>query len=304
MRCIGFVASATAWIVTSAFVLAQNDGNRVVVPFSDPSRPGAVRVNLLQGSITVTPSTGKDVVVIADDTIVTTRDGREVSVPQRPETAGLRRLTQRSGLKIEEQNNVMSIVSSRYMGGGQMTIQVPVRTNLKLSMVNGAGIHVEGIDGEIEVTSVNAAIQLTDVVGTIVAHTTNGNVRVTLKQVTPEKPMSFTSFNGHVDVTLPAAVKANLKLRSDHGEVYTDFAVRIQRQHTTSTSIQVPPAPPAPPAPPTQGANAPSPPPNPPRGWRGTRVEVDASIHGTINGGGPEFVLRTFNGDVYLRKSK
>jgi hypothetical protein len=122
---------------------------------------------------------------------------------------------------------------------------------------------------------------------------------VALRQVTPEKPMSFTSFNGNVDVTLPAAVKASLKLRSDHGEVYTDFDVQIQQQRTTSTSVQVPPVPPTPPPPPGYGPNPPA---RPPRAGRGTGVELDASVYGTINGGGPEFELRTFNGDVFLRK--
>ena len=32
------------------------------------------------------------------------------------------------------------------------------------------------------------------------------------------------------------------------------------------------------------------------------RVEVDNSIYGTVNGGGPDFELRTFNGDIYLRR--
>ena len=32
------------------------------------------------------------------------------------------------------------------------------------------------------------------------------------------------------------------------------------------------------------------------------RIEVNKSIAGTLNGGGPEFDLHTFNGDVYLRK--
>jgi hypothetical protein len=30
---------------------------------------------------------------------------------------------------------------------------------------------------------------------------------------------------------------------------------------------------------------------------------MDRSIYGTINGGGPDFELRTFNGNIYLRKS-
>jgi hypothetical protein len=145
-----------------------------------------------------------------------------------------------------------------------------------------------------------------------VAHAINGSVRATLSQVTPEKPMSFTSFDGNVAVTLPAAVKANLKLRSDQGEVYTDLDVRIQPQRPTSTSVQVPPAPPTPPAPPVSGLNLcnrehrkPTPvPPSPLRGRRGTRADMKTSIYGTVNGGGPLFELRTFNGDVYLRKGK
>ena len=301
MKGIRFVAAwATASMMATAFVLAQGDGNRVTVPFSDPSRPGTVKVGLFQGGIRVRPASGREVIVRTDDSIVTMRDGRETTVPQRPETAGLRRLTQRSGLRIEEENNMMRITSGRFMDREDVEIQVPPRTDLILSTVNGDAIVVEGIEGAIEVTTVKGEIRLTDVTGTVVAHATNGNVRVALRQVTPEKPMSFTSFNGNVDVTLPAAVKASLKLRSDHGEVYTDFDVQIQQQRTTSTSVRVPPVPPTPPASPGYGPN---PPPRPPRAGRGT-VEVDASIYGTVNGGGPEFELRTFHGDVYLRKGK
>ena len=304
MKGIGFAAASAAWMMATALILAQGDENRVTVPFSDPSRPGTVQVNLFQGSIRVTVSTGRDVVVTTDDPIVTTREGREVTVPQRPEAAGLRRLTQRTGVRIEESNNVMTIGSGRFMGGEDVRIQVPARTNLNLSTFNGDVISVEGVEGDLEVTSTNGEIRLRDVAGTVVAHAMNGDMRVTLRQVSPDKPMSFTSFNGDVDVTLPSAVKANFKLRSDQGEVYTDFDMQILPQRTTSTAAQVAPVPPAPPSPPSPPGGGPNPRPRAPRGGRGTRIEVDTSIYGTVNGGGPEFELRTFNGDVYLRKGK
>ena len=34
------------------------------------------------------------------------------------------------------------------------------------------------------------------------------------------------------------------------------------------------------------------------------RLEMDRSIYGTVNGGGADFELRTFNGEIYLRKAK
>ena len=140
----------------------------------------------------------------------------------------------------------------------------------------------------------------------------------TLRQVTPDKPMSFTSFNGNVDVTLPAAVKANLKLRSDQGEVYTDFDVQIQQQHRHggAKSVQVAPAPPLPPLPPAPPgadtrererqarARTPGPRARTPDARAALASKSTAAIYGTVNGGGPEFELRTFNGDVFLRKGK
>jgi DUF4097 and DUF4098 domain-containing protein YvlB len=320
------VAVPTALLLLTSAVEAQ-DANRVTVPFSDPSRPGTVKVNQFQGSIRVTATNGREVIVSTDDTIVTTRQGREVTVPEKPEVAGLRRLTQRSGLRIEEENNVISIGSGRFMNGEDVRIQVPARTNLNLSAFNDE-ITVEGIEGVIEVNSMNGEITLTNVAGSVVAHATNGDVRVTLRQVTADKPMSFTSLNGNVDVTLPPPTKANLKMRSDRGEIYTDFDVQIQQQRPSAAVARpVAPAPPLPPLPPL-----PAPDPNDPKGTErdarererqarererqarererqaqqraNVRFEIDSGIYGAVNGGGPEFELRTFNGDIFLRRAK
>ena len=83
-----------------------------------------------------------------------------------------------------------------------------------------------------------------------------------------------------VDVTLPPAVRANVKLRSDHGDVFTDFDIQM-------TAAKEPPV----------GRDSRQ------SGGR-YRLEVDRSLYGTINGGGPEFELRSFNGNVFLRRGK
>ena len=334
MKRTGFVTASVGMLAVFltgvAFVQAQSDSNtnRLTMPFSDPSRPGTVNVSVFQGGITVRASTGRDV-------IVTSNDARVSNSREQPsgKGTGLRRLSQPAGLSVTEENNVMTISSSRLAGGSDVELQVPARTNLKLSTVNGDQILVERIEGDIEVTAVNGSIMLTDVAGAVVVHSTNGEVKATLRQVTAQKPMSFTSFNGDVDVTLPTNTKANLKMRTDHGEVLTDFDVQIQqRPATTSTAFPgVGFAPPLPALPPLQPL-----PPLPPGadsserqrqaeerqrqaaerqrqaaerqrgrdGRGGTRIELDSSIYGTINGSGPEFELRTFNGNIYLRKGK
>ena len=223
--------------------------------------------------------------------------------------AGLRRLSQPAGLAVTEENNVMTISNGRLSGGSDVELQVPARTNLKLNTVNGNQVLVELIEGDIEVTALNGSIVLTDIAGAAVVHATNGEVKVTLRQVTPQKPMSFTSFNGDVDVTLPANAKANLKMRTDHGEVLTDFDVKIEQRPPQTTTGVVPRLRIVPEPSPGQTPRVyvqPPQPPQPPQPGRGGpfRVELDSSIYGSVNGGGPEFELRTFNGDIYLRKGK
>ena len=270
---------------------AQETPQLVTVPFSDPSRPGTLRINLMNGGATIRGTNRKDVLVEGRPSSERDRSERRFGPSPRPnpkvyvgrqrdgdsDTTGLRRLTQAGGYVIEENNNQVLVASGGANSGTDFVIQVPTRTNLKLSTLNDGPIIVEGVEGDIEVNNQNESITLTNVAGSVVANAHNGNVKVVLARLTADKAMGFTSFNGNVDVTLPATAKANLKMHSDRGEIFTGFDVQLRP--TTPTTQQ----------------NA--------RGGDGRiRIEVNRSIQGAINGGGPEFELRTFNGNIYVRK--
>jgi DUF4097 and DUF4098 domain-containing protein YvlB len=269
-----------------ALAQTRDVGENLTAPFSDPSRPGVLHVALITGSIVVKASDRKDVVIVSHSRERGDRanrgdradrggdgDDRDVEAP-----AGLRRLARQPSLSVEERNNRMEIYSPSAGMPVDLEIQVPKRTSLELSTVNNGDIKVEGVDGELEVGNVNGSITLTDVGGTVVAHTVNGKVFANLTSVTPQKPMAFTSLNGVIDVTLPASVKSNLKLRTDNGSVYTDFELKLLPQSTTSLVEDT-------------------------RRTDGRyRVEVNKVIYGSVNGGGPEFEMRTFNGNIYVRK--
>lgn len=254
---------------------AQSSDQSVTVAFSDTSRPGLLRVDLIVGSITVKGTDRRDVRVSTSRD--ESRGGRQRATPPPPEP-GLRRLNQPPGFSIQEERNTMTISSDITSGQVDFDIEVPMRTNLRLTTVNGSRISVDGVEGEIELQNVNGSITVTNVAGSVLASTTNGPVRATLTRVTAGKPMAFTSLNGQVDVTLPASVKADVKLRSDHGDVLTDFDIQLK----------------AGPSPSVEDTRSSA-------GGR-YRVEANKSILGSINGGGPEIELRTFNGRVVLRK--
>ena len=262
---VSVTLAAAAFAAAAAAPAAQQAAEPMTVALTDPARPASIRVAIHTGGIVVRGGSRRDVQVTARG---------EGARRQSPPPAGLRRLTAGSGLVIAEENNQVSIGTGGPNRDVDIELQVPSRVALNLSTHNDGDIVVENTDGDVEAQNHNGSIRLTNVAGSAVANTHNGDVQARLTRLTADKAMSFVSYNGDVDVTLPAGAKANLKLRSDNGEIFTDFDVELR-----------------------PGAAAPA---GDPRGRN--RIEINQSIYGTINGGGPEIELRTYNGDVYVRR--
>ena len=237
----------------------------MTLAFSDPSRPGTVRIELTQGSIHVTGAAGNNVIL----------EGKNRSSRQREDSAGgMRRIGGGGGsLNAREEGNVIRIDSDSWSGGQDVSVQVPFKTSLILKSVNGGTVRVENVEGEIEVQNVNGSIRLVDVSGAVVANSSNGKVEVTLNKVTAGKPMAFTSLNGNVDVTFPADLKATLRMRADNGDIFTDFEAVVKNEQNTSQN----------------GKGR----------WR-----TESTTVAQVGGGGAEIRLQTMNGRIYVRKGK
>jgi DUF4097 and DUF4098 domain-containing protein YvlB len=242
-------------------------GDRVVVPARNTNHPRVVDASLLHGSITVKAYAGKEVIVETRAAGPSSRSDQTVD--------GLRRLDLPArGLSVEEEDNVVK-VRMNISHNANLVISVPADTSLKLHSLHGE-IEVEGVNGEIDVDSLNGSVTLTNVSGNVLAHSLNGAIRATMDRVDATKPMSFSTLNGSIDVTLPADFKANVKLTVDHGEIYSDFDFKLggsitQRNDTSDGKF---------------------------------RVRIDRTLTGTINGGGAEATFHTYNGKIYIRKKK
>ena len=274
MRYLALVnLSVLTCTLACTIALAQDaDTGRVVVPARNTTRARKVDVNVMGGGITVKAYNGKEVIVETKDVAQGNRRQREEKAPP-----GMHRIDGPTrGLSVEEENNVITV---RVPGPqhGSLTISVPPDTNLSLRTMNGA-IHVEGVKGEIAVDTLNGAIELANVSGSVLANTLNGKMSVVMDAVDAGKALSFTSMNGTIDVTLPANFKSTLKMRTDHGAIYSDFDVQPGQGGTITQKNDTP-----------DGK---------------FRVKVDRTLSGTINGGGAETTLKTYNGTIYLRKKK
>ena len=129
--------------------------------------------------------------------------------------------------------------------------------------------------GELELGNTNGAIEALDIKGSVVAHTTNGDVRVTFDRITPDKAMSFVTFHGDVDITFPAGFRADLRIAASRGDIFTDFEFESTPSDPAVKATR--------------------------EGGR-LRVVMTDEVRATIGGGGPDMHFKTWSGDVLIRK--
>jgi len=263
--------------LAGAFLFSQDmPADRATVPFSNPSKPGLVEVGVHNGGITIKGYDGKEVIVEAK---VRERLIQEEKPKKEVKGLHLIRVPGGTGLEIEEEDNVMEVNVSSLKQTIDLFIQVPYNTSLELSSHNNGDIVVENVNGEIEASNHNGMLTLTGISGSVVANTFNGSVTVTFVKVDPGKPMSFSTWNGDVDVTFPANIKARVKMKSERGDIYSDFDMQIDKSPQKTEEDER-----------KEGG--------------GYRISFDKYIVGTINGGGPDYTFKNFNGDIYIRKSQ
>jgi len=294
--------------------------DRAVVPLSNPAKPAKIEASVLRGSITVRGYEGKEVIAearireravsqyrlaepylreaqkealeklkksenlaqaLAEENYRVARalGSREQEKKERSHE-GMKLVTAAmTGLTVEEDNNTVTVSTDSWKYGIDLTIQVPYASSLELSSSTDGKIVVENVSGELEINGGNGSVTLRNVSGNAVVHTMNGDIEAVLSRVSADKPLSFSNMNGDIDITLPADIKATVKMKSQMGNIYSDFDVVLRAAPQKAEEAE--------------------------KGEKGQyRISFDKAIYGTINGGGQEITLTTFNGDIFIRKKK
>lgn len=262
-----FVASASVW--------AQDFNERIAIPLSSPGNKGKLEVGLVRGDISVEAYNGKEVIIEAtaktsdrDDDCASCDEDDKRSVP-----AGMKKIASSPiELSASENNNKVEVETNSWKKAINLTIRVPANFDLEVSTVHGK-VEVTGISGAHEISAVHGPLTLKDMSGSIVSNTVHGDIIVNFIDVTPNEPMSFVTLHGNVDVTFPGNIKATAKMRSDRGEIYTDYDMTVDRSKPEVKS--------------DDGKY---------------KVSINSWVYGDINGGGPEYTFKNMHGDIIIRK--
>ncbi len=239
---------------------------RFTPAFANASEIGTLNVDIKRGSITVVGHDEPNIIVdltVPDYTPTSTgSDGlREL----RPNNLDFDITTTGNNIKVDSN-------SERYTTNLQIT--VPRNTNLTLDSYRDGKVSVSAVHGQLDARSFHNDIRFTECSGSANLWSYHGDLVASMNSVDGDAPLEFESYNGSIELSLPADICMNTQLRTGRGKLLTDFDV-TEIGDPVQTQIQ------------KDGTK---------------KVQFDEFVRGTINGGGPVLKIETEHGDIQIRK--
>ena len=236
----------------------------ITVPLSDPSAVGTLEIYNHNGKISVEGYDGKEVIVS-----IRAFPGEK---SEHKSKDGLKRIPNQSlDVDIIEEDNVVEID-----GGKKRTdffIKVPKKFSLDIGTHHNGEVYVKNVDGEMIIDCHHGGMKLENVSGSLVADTHHGEIKANFISIS-DRPMAFSTYHGDVDITLPASTQCNVKIKSERGDVFTDFEVDMKALRPKQK---------------TEGGRR--------------EILLGGWMEGAIGSGGKEMMFNTYHGDVIIRKS-
>jgi hypothetical protein len=251
------------------FILSQVSAQeQIIVPLSDSQKPAMLKIDHIKGSIQVLGYQGNAVIINATSRIA--KDKRKTV------NNSLKRIaSHKIELSALEKNNEVVVTTNSHKGTIDLEIRVPTNSSLKLKTYYNGEINVQNVSGDLEITNINGNVNLENIFGSAVVNTIDGHIITNFTAVTPNVPMAFSSIEGKIDITFPADIKAFVKMKSDNGEIFSDFEIEIDKRKTQVNKSD------------KSGIY---------------KITLEEWTNGKINGGGPDILLKTLEGNIYIRK--
>ena len=251
--------------LNSYLIYCQTDQLVIKVPASE--RGGLISFENPKGSIKVTGYDG-DVILVTGTFRIKEQEGEN--------TQGMRRISQNLiDITAEVTGNSVIVKTSSTGKTIDFDIKIPSDFSVKLKSLDNGKIEVINVRGEIEAENSNGDISLENVWGSAVVNSVYGKITATFREVKSNSPMMFSSFEGDIDLTFPPTINAVMKMKTDKGEILSDFDIKPLARQPVIKNVE-----------------------------NKQVYSLEKWVTGSVNEGGQEYIISTYTGNILLRKRK
>lgn len=230
------------------------------------NKDATLKINRLVEDIYFTGYDGDEIIVSVDDYSKPPKraDGLKSLYNEKEDNTGI-------GLVMIQQGNVIEFQpATKQAEDAEYTFKVPNDIFLKIDFHHpmAEDVHVSDFGGEIDVKTLNGDITLENVFGPLVIYAINGDVDIDFTTVNQELPTSVEAINGEVNIKMPSSTKADLYMKTIHGEVFTNFDIKLKEKENEDDLHHI----------------------------------GGMEFKGEINGGGVKLNFSSINDNIYIRK--
>jgi hypothetical protein len=258
-----FLIAGLTLFLASFRVAGQSE--QLVINLPSAVQPGLLTFENPKGSIRVTGYDGE--VILVTGTL-------RIKAAEKPSAAGLKKIEQNI-IDISAEVNANNIIVQCNTAGKTVDfdIKVPRKISLRLKSLDNGSIETVGINGEIEIENTNGDITIENIAGSAVLSSVYGKISASFREVNPVSPMMFTSFEGDITVFFPSTINAKFKMKSEKGEIMSDFDIRQEGRQPVVKNID-----------------------------NKQVYTLETWVTGSVNSGGPEYIFSSYAGNIILRK--
>ena len=221
--------AAPAWTALAELDVQEKATIRKTWTISVPADQMEVKVDNIDGSIDVVGYSGRDIEIVADQTIQAESNDKLQRAKQE-----VRLLLEQKGNSIEAYvdapwrcQNGINYRGWRYYGykvSYDFRVKLPPEARLYLRNINRGGIKVMSMSGNFDIENINGGIEMLEAGGSGRAYALNGKVKILFTR-NPRAESYFGSLNGDVDLYFRPNLAADFRLKNFNGGIYTDFPV-------------------------------------------------------------------------------
>ena len=236
-----------------------------------PKVKNRVEVSDLLGEIILKNSTGNSIVIESDF---------DMEKPERAEGLQLLGATEDNtelGITVTEEEGVVKIMgATKKVKDYVYTISVPQDIAVSIdynSPFASEDLEIDSYRGSVEIKTLAANVKLTDCSGPFTVSSISGDIEAVFNSLNQDLPTSLATISGLIDVSIPAGLKARVKLSNMTGDVYNNLDLEAAKENEDDDRAK--------------GLD---------------KIKRKSKGEYTLNGGGQLLTLKTISGNLYLRK--
>ncbi len=249
----------------------DEESSVLTIPVADTILAPMIRVIHSMGDINVKGHQGSDLFVYAQELLPSVTELLEQSQTQVfsfiDQTTN-RKVTvnQNNNFRVQQFDNLFQIETNMFSFSNHVFVLIPERSSVAIFSRDIGNISVENLQGEVNAEANSGNITLKNIGGTVSAATVHGNIIADQTEQDEIKPLFISTFIGNIEIITPKETENTVLLSSELGNLYSNFK--------TMNTITV---------------------------ASDKNISKNRTLSFDLNGGGTEFVLNTFKGDIYLR---